>query len=356
MVQWSRAQLGPVPKVKRSGKMTLVDVIGRAGAAQITQSGQITFHALGDSGVNHAEDAERVAELMARDFKAGHEAHNPAFLFHLGDVVYGPSKDIHYGERFYRPYRHYPGKIIAIPGNHDGESISPSDRPSLKAFRANFCSAGRKVAPQAAGAGIYRQAMNQPGVYWFLQTPFVHIIGLYSNRLENPGVLEGDGGKDKSQLTWLKKQLQQLGSLKERPPLIIATHHPPYSTGGHDGSSQMNESIDALCTATEVWPDAFLSGHSHSYQRYTRRIGQREVPYLIAGTGGIRTQTIEPTGRATGMPGVSFDAALSAHGFLHVTASASGIQFEFRPIGDGGPSAPYDRFKLDLNSHRLLSI
>jgi hypothetical protein len=38
--------------------------------------------------------------------------------------------------------------------------------------------------------------MIQPGVYWLLDAPFVRIIGLYSNCLENPGYLEGDGGAD----------------------------------------------------------------------------------------------------------------------------------------------------------------
>ena len=76
---------------------------------------------MGDSGVNHATDAELIAEDMTTDFKVSGGGLNPAFMFHLGDVVYGPDKESHYGERFYAPYKRYPGKIIAIPGNHDGE-------------------------------------------------------------------------------------------------------------------------------------------------------------------------------------------------------------------------------------------
>ncbi|TPN82565.1 metallophosphoesterase [Mesorhizobium sp. CU2] len=156
MTQWSKEQLGPVPKVKGAGVINLVDIIGTDGVAEVEQLGEIRFHALGDSGVNHAEEAERVAEDMATDYKAGAGSMNPCFLFHLGDVIYGPGKQDHYGERFYRPYRHYPGKILAIPGNHDGETKSAADNPSLNAFLANFCAETAAVPHQAASSGIYR--------------------------------------------------------------------------------------------------------------------------------------------------------------------------------------------------------
>ncbi len=139
MTQWSKKQLGSVPALKGDGVMDLSDIIGSDGVNEIQTLGEIRFHALGDSGVGHADEAEKVAEDMATDFKPNAGSLNPAFLFHLGDIIYGPGKEDHYGERFYRPYRHYPGKVIAIPGNHDGETKSAADKPSLKAFQANFC-------------------------------------------------------------------------------------------------------------------------------------------------------------------------------------------------------------------------
>jgi hypothetical protein len=270
--------LGPVPKVAGDGVMDLADIIGAAGVNEIQQLGEIRLHALGDSGVGHAEDAEKVADDMATDYKPGAGSLNPAFLFHLGDVIYGPSKQEHYGERFYRPYRHYPGKIIAIPGNHDGETKSAADKPSLNAFRANFCARSATVPEQAAGSGIYRETMIQPGVYWLLDAPFVRIIGLYSNCLENPGYLEGDGGADTSQLHWLRTKLKSIAGKKDNKALVMATHHPPYSQAGHAGSREMSQSIDAICHAAGIFPDAFLSGHAHNYQRYTRRIGGKQFP------------------------------------------------------------------------------
>ena len=131
---WKKAQLGPTPARRNNGAIDLAEIIGPEGVSEIEDLGEIRFHALGDSGVNHAYEAEQVAEEMATDFKPSAGALNPAFLFHLGDVVYGPMKTDHYGERFYRPYRRYPGKIIAIPGNHDGEAKNSADLPSLNAF------------------------------------------------------------------------------------------------------------------------------------------------------------------------------------------------------------------------------
>src|SRR5207247_5788989 len=138
----------------------------------------------------------------------------------------------HYGDRFYRPYRHYPGKILGIPGNHDGEVRAAADKPSLSAFQANFCAAKEAVPPAASGIGIFRETMTQPGVYWLLDAPFVRIIGLYSNLLENPGFLLGrteNGDDDSSQLDWLKKTLAKIAKSAAKKALIIATHHPPFS-------------------------------------------------------------------------------------------------------------------------------
>jgi 3',5'-cyclic AMP phosphodiesterase CpdA len=179
---------------------------------------------------------------------------------------------VHYGDRFYRPYRHCPGKILAIPGNHDGEEKSSTDSPSLKAFRANFCADTATVPPQAAGSGIYRETMTQPGVFWLLDTPFARIIGLYSNRLENPGYLQAitSGQNDTSQIDWLKKTLGTISKAKDQKALVIATHHPPYSQSGHSGSTEMNQTIDDACSKAGVTPDLFLSAHAHNYQCYTR--------------------------------------------------------------------------------------
>ena len=89
MTSWSKTQLGPIPPVAKASTMTLDDVIGADGTKEIVQTGELRFHALGDSGVGQAQDAESVSDEMATDYNPSAGGLNPAFLFHLGDVIYG---------------------------------------------------------------------------------------------------------------------------------------------------------------------------------------------------------------------------------------------------------------------------
>ncbi len=353
ITDWSKQQLGPIPPVHHGGNMLLSDVIGAEGVQEIEDVGEIRFHALGDSGVGDAHMAEQIADQMATDFKPGAGGHNPAFLFHLGDVIYGNDKGNHYGERFYVPYRHYPGKIIAIPGNHDGEVKSPVDAPSLKDFLHNFCADSATVPLQAASSGIYRETLKEPGVYWLLDTPFLRIIGLYSNLIENPGYLEGitNGKTDHSQLDWLAQTLSSLAKKKPKA-LVIATHHPPYSQAGHSGSMEMNQSITDACSKAGVFPDLFLSGHSHTYQRFTRKIGGKKIPYIVAGTGGMPPQpVVKATGQTIeGDHQVTYDSAISSYGYLSVTAAVKQIKVQFWQLGTQH-TVPYDSVTIDLVHH-----
>ena len=38
---------------------------------------------------------------------------------------------------------------------------------------------------------------------------------------------------------------------------------------------------------TQSAPDAIFSGHAHLYQSFTRRVGEREIPYIVSGSGGF---------------------------------------------------------------------
>ena len=118
--------------------LDLSDVLGAAAVAEITAAGAIRFHSVGDTGRNSVHGPpEEVSDAMSGDYKVGDDAHNPAFLFHLGDVIYGHGKDLLYRDEFYRADSSYPGKIIAVPGNHDGEIYEKIDPISLKVCRTS---------------------------------------------------------------------------------------------------------------------------------------------------------------------------------------------------------------------------
>ncbi|MEO7085758.1 MAG: metallophosphoesterase, partial [Gemmatimonadaceae bacterium] len=242
---FSAAKLEAIPAPKRNPpEMTLSDVIGAAGAAAIASSGKITFHAFGDSGNPQSANEEMVSDAMTAEYDTTNAAASPAFLLHLGDVIYYDNTDSGYHEQFYAPYKRYPGKIIAIPGNHDGELFkfdgsSTGQKTTLGAFQDNFCLPTASVPP-AAGT-IYRQMVSQPGVYWRLAAPFVDVIGLYSNVGETSGFISspqiGTAQKD-----WLVRTISGIAKARASGPrkaFVLAVHHPPYSNGGHEPSVGM---------------------------------------------------------------------------------------------------------------------
>jgi predicted phosphodiesterase len=276
--------------------MDLSQILGPNVIDPIVNANSITFHSVGDTGASSRPligYEASVTDAMASDIKSS-SAESPAFLFHLGDVVYSFGEDQYYYDQFYEPFRAYDRPIFAIAGNHDGAVYGPDVNtpvaPTLQAFLRNFCT--NSPAPSPDAPGVARTTMTQPGVYFTLDAPFVSIIGLYSNVLEHPGVISSQGGRfslPDDQLTFLENELNRLKADRAatKRAIILAMHHPPVSFDGTHGSSPvMANEIDAVCAKVGVWPDMVLSGHAHLYQRFSRKMGTRQIPYIVAGSGG----------------------------------------------------------------------
>jgi hypothetical protein len=218
---------------------------------------------------------------MVSDFSETNPADVPSFFFHLGDVVYYFGEASYYYDQFFEPYRDYPAPVIAIPGNHDGVVYASDPEPTLDAFLRNFCAASPMQSPDSGG--LLRTTMIQPGVYFTLEAPFVRIFGLYSNVLEDPGIISGENGNntvlDNRQITFLTTALERAKSDNFAGALIVAVHHPPF-TGDetHGGSPLMSQDIDSACQSAGVWPHAVFSGHAHNYQRFTRLVNNHQIP------------------------------------------------------------------------------
>jgi calcineurin-like phosphoesterase family protein len=163
----------------------LEDALGPRGpgiAGQIVEAGRIVFHALGDSGASNSRkygNEINVADQLTTDAHTADPADRPAFLFHLGDVVYDFGESRFYYDQFYHPFRNYPAPIFAIPGNHDSFIVPGTAAGSepLTIFSRNFCSEKPMITPEAAS--LHRTAMTQPGVYFTLDAPFVRVIALF---------------------------------------------------------------------------------------------------------------------------------------------------------------------------------
>ncbi len=349
--------------------LQLADVLGSQGPARIAaiqKAGQIVFHTVGDTGSTKGPATQsQVADKMVTDFTENSAADVPAFFYHLGDVVYNFGEAAYYYDQFYEPYRNYPAPILSIPGNHDGVTYPKETVPTLDAWLRNFCSATTVHTDEAGG--LSRTAMIQPGVYYTLEAPFVRLLGLYSNALEDPGVISTEGNTrptlNDSQLTFLQTALARAKSENFIGAVLVAVHHPPFTGGvNHGGSPRMLQDTDNAATAAGFWPHVVLSAHSHNYQRYTRTVSGVTIPYLVAGMGGhgITVMRTTASGNAirtpmvvdSGLTLVSYDD--THYGYLRVIVNATTLRMEFHPAEDGGTTkTPDDTFTLDLKTRSI---
>lgn len=359
----------PAPRGGVEPTLTLQQVYGNDPAAvqKIQKNGQIVFHAGGDCGSTIGPRSQNeVTDKMLTDFVGEQPEQIPQFNFLLGDIVYSFGELQYYYDQFYEPYRLYPAPILAVAGNHDGMVSPLTHAKSLEGFLRNFCSAGYVVRKEAGG--LTRTAQIQPGVFYTLEAPFVRILALYSNTLEDPGYIAGNGIGN-SQLQFLRAALGRVKAEKYAGALIIAHHHPPYTAGvsRHGWSVQMLADIDQECATAGVWPHAVLAGHAHNYQRFTRtRSDGSEIPYVVCGNIGHNVQSLSPKGGPTlRAPQVLQQAGPKAdrivfenyddrgYGYLRVVASAAQLRIEYHPAGDGGAAkTPDDSVTVDLKTRK----
>jgi hypothetical protein len=364
-----QTQIQPFPRpLPDPPRIDLATVLGPNLLEPIQAAKSVTFHAVGDTGASGADlirPEGRVADALADEVTSGGTA-GPAFLFHLGDVVYNFGEGQYYYDQFYEPFRRYDRPIFAIAGNHDGAVFGPNVdvpvAPTLQAFVRNFCANAPAPSPDALGSA--RTTMTQPGVYFTLDAPCVSIIGLYSNVLEHPGVISSQNGHfalPDDQLAFLGSELTRLKADRAalNRAIILTVHHPPVSFDATHGSSPtMANEIDAVCSQAGVWPDAVLSGHAHLYQRFSRQVGGRTIPYVVAGSGG---HLLHPP--RTGLPKAPTDFGnyrmeidpIFELGYLTLTVSMAGrgnptLAATFHSQADQPTT---DGFVLDLKTGQL---
>jgi hypothetical protein len=387
----------PAPRPTKNGSgdepvLTLAEVLGGNAWAlgNIQKNKQIVFHSCGDCGSTVGPQTQNeVTDKMVADFTEAQPREIPQFHFLLGDVVYSFGEVEYYYDQFYEPYRNYPAPILAAAGNHDGMVPPGAPIPSLKGYLRNFCTPGFVVLKEAGG--LSRTAQIQPGVYFTFEAPFVRIISLYSNTLEDPGVIADPTPGTKigtAQLTFLKAALTRAQadakSGKFTGAVILAHHHPPFSTGTRHGwSLQMQQQIDAICEQVGFWPHADLAGHAHNYQRFTRTcliqvdgqtIQAAQIPYIVCGNGGHALQKLRgQNGGALRAPQVVQTAAQgnsrntiagqvvlenyddTDYGYLRIIVSAKQLCIEYHPASDGSAAkTPDDSITVDLASRRLV--
>jgi hypothetical protein len=293
-VQATRPQLPhypfqPLPKPNGAPpyRFNLTQLLSAADVKNITDTGVMVCHMVGDTGDYRGQQQDFVAGMMTQDANNLAAGRKPAFYYHLGDVVYFAGDIDMYGDNFYETYKDYPGFIVAIAGNHDCQPDDPADGPvdprkkPLDGWVQNFMAKDPGVLGSNKTSGA-RTQMDLPNVYWTFNTPFATIIGLFSNVGETEGEIHPD------QIKWFQ------GELKAADPglaLIVAVHHPPFSGDAeHSGSSEVSTVLFDSFKATKRYPNLILSGHVHNYQRFTNVVqgpkGTLQIPCIVAGAGG----------------------------------------------------------------------
>lgn len=242
---------------------------------------RMAFHMVGDTGsVRHSEFQQTVARTLAAQLADKAEI-SPAFLYHLGDIVYNFGEAEEYPAQFLSPYNRYNAPIFAIPGNHDGD-INPTalnQYESLDAFMQVFCDT--KPRRVNFGGSDGRMSMVQPNPYWTLETPLARFIGLYANVTKH-GIIDAE------QQEWFIEELRTAGTAGNQQAIIVCLHHAPYSADTNHGSSlAMIDFLQHAYSQAGVTPDLVCSGHVHSYQRFQQTLSDgTTIPYIVAGAGG----------------------------------------------------------------------
>ena len=243
--------------------------------AKSLQDEKIVFHTVGDTGgIKYAEYQTNVAAQMKTDLAAGGII--PSFFYQLGDVVYYNGEKSEYYSQFYEPYDHYSAPIISIPGNHDGDPVPNSGQVSLDGWADYFMQKIPHIDPTSMDAP--RVTLSLPNAYFTLLSPYVTIVGMYTNVPEH-------GSIDSDQQQWLTNELHTAPKDKA---LIVSLHHPIYSFDDHhSGSPKMADALQHAINESRRVPNIVLTAHVHNYQRIEREIIKGgKSPFIVAGLGG----------------------------------------------------------------------
>jgi hypothetical protein len=358
----------PKPNPHTPLNIPLAPFVGSKIIEAIENAGEIVFHSVGDTGLIHMykgiNHEEIVSDSMSREVSEG-GSNPPAFLYHLGDVVYYFGQRQYYYEQFYEPFKDYDRPIFAIPGNHDGSTQVKNllgEVHPLQPFLDNFCSTVAHHSKDSGG--LARTTMTQPGVYFTLDAPFVSIIGLYTNCLEDSGVISSQGGKfptitDK-QLEFLTSELKRLAPERNagKRAIILATHAPLFTSTGKYGSDGMVADITACCEAAGLYPDAILSGHVHVYERLTITLPSgQQIPQIISGSGGFALETPAPSSPPVGttVDNVTLEVTpIRKYGYLTVTTNAKTLTISFKTPTTGS-AEELDTVTVDLQTKTISS-
>ncbi|EKD76112.1 MAG: Ser/Thr protein phosphatase family protein [uncultured bacterium] len=195
--------------------------------------------AFGDSGMANTAQYEVASEITAWQ---------PELMLHTGDIAYYSGTEQEFIDKVFTVYSNLFSEIpfYASIGNHD--------------FVTEL-------------AGPYKELFETPTNgddedYYSFNYDNIHFVSLNSSL---------DYSVGSTMYTWLENDL----ATTDKKWVIVFFHYPPYSSGGHGSTVDMQTTIVPLFEEYNV--DLVLNGHDHSYERFEKING---VQYIVTGGGG----------------------------------------------------------------------
>jgi hypothetical protein len=106
----------PTPNGPAPYRFDLSQLLSAADVTKIKNAGVMVLHTVGDTGdYRDSGPQDLVAKIMTQDVQNSPDGKQPAFYYHLGNVIYFAGDIDRYGAYFYETYKDYPGFIVAIP-------------------------------------------------------------------------------------------------------------------------------------------------------------------------------------------------------------------------------------------------
>lgn len=205
----------------------------------ITSDDPLKVAVFGDSGVGTTTQYEVAAEMAAWE---------PELFLHTGDIAYSSGTEQEFIDYVFTVYSSLFSEIpfYGSIGNHD-------------------------YTTELAGPykDLFETPMNGDDEdYYSFNYDNVHFVSLNSNLSYS---------SDSAMYNWLEADLADT----HKKWIIVFFHHPPYSSGSHGSTIDMQTSIVPLFEEYDV--DVVLNGHDHSYERLDKING---VQYIVTGGGG----------------------------------------------------------------------
>jgi len=260
-----------------------------------------TFVAVGDIGASTAwPRALIVARMIARV--------DPTMVLGLGDLTYADERSAEDVDRHFDDVMVWSRRAAYMPvwGNHEWNGKGDD----LRNYKGRFALPHAAASPGAPKAGCCGEDW-----YWFDQGAVRFII-------------YPEPYADETWPDWAKKAEPVFAAAEADPALrfiVTAGHRPAYSSGQHDGKSQIREILDGFGGRFGKYV-LNVAGHSHNYERTKP---QAHVVHVTAGIGG---GALAPAPTACKFPDCKMPAWVAFravhHGFVKLKVNADGIALE----------------------------